>query len=89
MPALMRPNPVRANLQAGGNVYGTMAFEFFSPGLMAILAEAGADFVLLDTEHSGVGIETLDGPRTWDSRSRFLRCNPAGFDIGSDRRRNG
>ena len=30
MPALMRPNPVRANLQAGGNVYGTMAFEFFS-----------------------------------------------------------
>jgi hypothetical protein len=22
MPALMRPNPVRANLQAGGNVYG-------------------------------------------------------------------
>jgi len=21
MPALMRPNPVRANLQAGGNVY--------------------------------------------------------------------
>jgi len=31
----------------------------------------------------------LGGPRTWDSRSRFLRCNPAGFDIGSDRRRNG
>src|ERR1700730_16687033 len=30
MPALMRPNPFRANLQAGGNVYGTMAFEFFS-----------------------------------------------------------
>ena len=59
MPALMRPNPVRANLQSGGNVYGTMAFEFFSPGLMAILAEAGADFVLLDTEHSGVGIETI------------------------------
>jgi len=27
----------------------------------------------------------LGGPRTWDSRSRFLRCNPAGFDIGSDR----
>ena len=53
------PHPVRANLQAGGNVYGTMAFEFFSPGLMAILAEAEADFVLLDTEHSGVGIETI------------------------------
>jgi len=31
-----------------------MAFEFFTPGLMAVLAEAGADFVLLDTEHSGI-----------------------------------
>ena len=59
MTALMRPNPVRDTLQAGGTAYGTMAFEFFSPGLMAILAEAGADFALLDTEHSGVGIETV------------------------------
>jgi 2-keto-3-deoxy-L-rhamnonate aldolase RhmA len=56
MSPLMRPNPVRARLQAGGTAYGTMAFEFFTPGLMAILAEAGADFVLLDTEHSGAGI---------------------------------
>jgi 2-keto-3-deoxy-L-rhamnonate aldolase RhmA len=55
----MRPNPVRATLQAGGNAYGTMAFGFFSPGLMTILAAAGAGFVLLDTEHSGVGIETI------------------------------
>jgi 2-keto-3-deoxy-L-rhamnonate aldolase RhmA len=59
MTALMRPNPVRARLQAGGTAYGTMAFEFFTPGLMAVLAEAGADFLLLDTEHSGVGIETI------------------------------
>ena len=59
MTALSRPNPVRATLQAGGTAYGTMAFEFFSPGLMAILAGAGADFVLLDTEHSGIGIETI------------------------------
>jgi 2-keto-3-deoxy-L-rhamnonate aldolase RhmA len=59
MSPLMRPNPVRARLQAGGTAYGTMAFEFFSPALMAILAEAGADFVLLDTEHRGAGIETI------------------------------
>src|SRR5215475_7501279 len=44
------------------------------------LAPANA---LLDT------IENLGGPRSWDSRSRLLRCNPAGFDIGSGRRRNG
>jgi 2-keto-3-deoxy-L-rhamnonate aldolase RhmA len=55
----MRPNKLRARLDAGGTVYGTMAFEFFTPGLMAALEAAGADFALLDTEHSGVGIETI------------------------------
>jgi 2-keto-3-deoxy-L-rhamnonate aldolase RhmA len=35
------------------------AFEFFTAGLMAVLTEARAEFVLLDTEHSGVGIETI------------------------------
>ena len=25
----------------------------------------------------------------WDSRTRFPRCSPAGFDVGSDRRRDG
>jgi 2-keto-3-deoxy-L-rhamnonate aldolase RhmA len=59
MTALMRPNPVRTKLREGGTVYGTMAFEFFTPGLMPALAAAGADFVLLDMEHSGIGIETV------------------------------
>jgi 2-keto-3-deoxy-L-rhamnonate aldolase RhmA len=36
-----------------------MAFEFFTPGLCQIMANAGAEFVILDTEHSGVGIETI------------------------------
>jgi 2-keto-3-deoxy-L-rhamnonate aldolase RhmA len=55
----MRPNPVRSKLRAGKPAFGTMAFEFFSPGLAQILADAGAEFVILDTEHSGVGIETV------------------------------
>ena len=55
----MRPNSVRAKLLAGGTVYGPMAFEFFTPGLMPVLAAAGADFVILDMEHSGAGIETM------------------------------
>lgn len=59
MTSLMRPNPVRAKLCAGGTVYGPMAFEFFTPGLMPVLAAAGADFVVLDMEHSGIGIETV------------------------------
>jgi 2-keto-3-deoxy-L-rhamnonate aldolase RhmA len=55
----VRPNPVRARLLAGGNGFGVMAFEFFTPGLAPVLAAAGADFVLLDMEHSGVGIDTI------------------------------
>lgn len=36
-----------------------MAFELFTPGLTAILARCGYDFVILDMEHSGAGIETI------------------------------
>jgi 2-keto-3-deoxy-L-rhamnonate aldolase RhmA len=61
MGPLMRPNPVRAALLGGGTAFGTMAFEFFTPGLPAVLARAGADFVILDMEHSGIGIETVKG----------------------------
>ena len=59
MTSHLRPNPVRAKLAAGGVAFGTMAFEFFTPGLPAILAAAGAEFVVLDMEHSGIGIETI------------------------------
>jgi len=38
---------------------GTMVFEFFSPGLAQIVRAAGADFVLYDMEHTGLGFETL------------------------------
>ena len=55
----LRPNPVRETLLGGGVAIGPMVFEFFTPGLFAICARAGADFVLLDMEHSGVGMDTL------------------------------
>jgi 2-keto-3-deoxy-L-rhamnonate aldolase RhmA len=55
----MRPNPVREKLLSGQTTFGTMAFEFFTPGLPAVLAKAGAEWVILDTEHSGIGIETI------------------------------
>lgn len=53
----MAENPVRRTLLGGGAVFGTMAFDFFTPGLAPTLAAAGGDFVLLDMEHSGLGIE--------------------------------
>jgi 2-keto-3-deoxy-L-rhamnonate aldolase RhmA len=55
----MRPNPVRDLLLRGGVAVGPMAFEFFTPGLFAIAAQSGADFILLDMEHSGVGMDGI------------------------------
>lgn len=55
----MIDNPVRRTLLAGGTAIGTMAFDFFSPGLAKTLKAGGADFVILDTEHSGAGMDTL------------------------------
>ncbi len=55
----MMENAVKAALQRGGTSWGTMAFEFFTPGLCGVLAAAGADFVFLDIEHSGAGIDTI------------------------------
>lgn len=55
---MSRPS-VRSRLRAGERVYGTMAFELFTPGLTAILAAAGYDFVIIDMEHSGASIDTV------------------------------
>jgi 2-keto-3-deoxy-L-rhamnonate aldolase RhmA len=52
-------NRVRNILREGNVAWGTMAFEFFTPGLCETLAAAGADFVFLDMEHSGAGIDTI------------------------------
>jgi len=59
MKPAMRPNPVRRRLLDGGYAFGTMVFEFFTPGLPAVLAHAGAEFAVFDMEHSGVTIETI------------------------------
>ena len=46
-------------LRSNQTCYGMMAFEFMTPGLSSIVHECGADFLILDTEHSGCGIETI------------------------------
>ena len=43
----------------GETVAGAMTFEFFSPGMSAILANSGCRFVFYDMEHTGLGFETL------------------------------
>src|SRR5829696_4913087 len=55
----IRPHPLRRILSSGQTAYGVFATEFFTPGFCRIAANAGADFVLFDMEHGGVGIDTL------------------------------
>jgi 2-dehydro-3-deoxyglucarate aldolase/4-hydroxy-2-oxoheptanedioate aldolase len=50
---------LKASLQTGQTVVGAMTFEFFSPGISAILSNAGCRFVFYDMEHTGMGFETL------------------------------
>ena len=49
-------NPVKAKLRSGEWVCGQMVLEFFTPGIVAMLAGSGAEFVLFDMEHSRCNI---------------------------------
>ena len=55
----MRPNPLKKQLADGKFAFGTMAQEFFTPGLPQIVKASGAEFLIFDMEHSGASIETL------------------------------
>ena len=50
---------------------GTMAFEFFTPGLAQVVNAAGADFLLYDMEHSGAGVEAM--------KQQFSYCRGLGL----------
>lgn len=67
----MRPNPLKPRLAAGGCAFGTMTFEFFTPGYPAICREAGSEFLLYDMEHSGASFETM--------KAQFAGCR--GLDL--------
>jgi 2-dehydro-3-deoxyglucarate aldolase/4-hydroxy-2-oxoheptanedioate aldolase len=55
----MRENRVKRTLAEGGTSLGTMVFEFDTPGIGRIAAEAGAEFVVYDMEHTGWTTETI------------------------------
>jgi 2-dehydro-3-deoxyglucarate aldolase/4-hydroxy-2-oxoheptanedioate aldolase len=55
----MRSNAIKSDVLARKPVAGAFVFEFFSPGMAAILANAGCRFVFYDMEHTGLGFETL------------------------------
>jgi 2-dehydro-3-deoxyglucarate aldolase/4-hydroxy-2-oxoheptanedioate aldolase len=55
----MLSNPVKLALKSGETVVGTFLFEFPSPGLPHIARAAGAEFLLIDMEHTGWTLETV------------------------------
>jgi 2-keto-3-deoxy-L-rhamnonate aldolase RhmA len=61
---------VKQELAAGGTALGSMVFEFFTPGIAQICANAGAQFVMYCMEHTGAGFETL--------KPQFALCRALG-----------
>lgn len=55
----MKENTVKRTLQQGGSSLGTMVFEFGTTGIARIAANAGAEFVIFDMEHTGWTVETI------------------------------
>jgi 2-keto-3-deoxy-L-rhamnonate aldolase RhmA len=55
----MKQNSVKHTLQQGGVSIGTMVFEFNSTGIARIAADAGAEFIIFDMEHTGWSVETI------------------------------
>ena len=55
----MKDNPVKQKLRAGGVSLGTFVFEFNTPGIGRIAAQAGAEFIVYDMEHTGWSVESI------------------------------
>ena len=55
----MKSNKVKQTLKEGGTSIGTMVFEFCTPGIARLSAEAGAEFIMYDMEHTGWSVETV------------------------------
>jgi 2-keto-3-deoxy-L-rhamnonate aldolase RhmA len=55
----MRKNRTKSILAEGGSALGVMIFEMATPGVGRLSSSAGADFILLDMEHTGRSIDGL------------------------------
>jgi 2-dehydro-3-deoxyglucarate aldolase/4-hydroxy-2-oxoheptanedioate aldolase len=60
-PTTMRSNTIKTLLAAGKVPLGTFVFEFHTSGIARIVAEAGADFIVFDMEHTGWSVESIRG----------------------------
>jgi 2-dehydro-3-deoxyglucarate aldolase/4-hydroxy-2-oxoheptanedioate aldolase len=69
----MRENPVKKELAAGGRAFGSMIFEFFTPGMPRLLKNAGAEYAMYCMEHTGASYETL--------KPQFVLCRALGVMV--------
>src|SRR5690242_14608562 len=69
----MNPSELRRALADGEPLFGTMVFEFNTPGVSLIAAEAGASFVLFDMEHTGWSIESIRAHMAWSRSAPITR----------------
>ncbi len=56
---MQRYSNLKASLADDNILVGTFVLEFSTPSLPAILAGAGADYVIIDMEHSSFSLETV------------------------------
>ena len=56
---MIGPNAVKAKLRAGGVSLGSFCLEFRTPGIGRLAAEAGAEYLIYDMEHTGWSTETI------------------------------
>ena len=66
----MRSNPVKQTLASNGRAFGSMIFEFFTPGMPRLLKNAGAEYAMYCMEHTGASYETL--------KPQFMLCRALG-----------
>ena len=55
----MRAKQIKSTLRSGEVIVGTFVMEFAVPQIATILASAGADFIIVDMEHTTFTMETV------------------------------
>jgi len=55
----MNHRDMKKALREGQKMFGTFIIEFSAPSIVAVLAKAGCDFVIIDMEHSTFSMETV------------------------------
>lgn len=70
-------NGVRTALAGDDTSFGTFVMEFATPGVGALAASAGCDFVFFDLQHTGWSLKDITPP-LWSCRSAGI---PAGVRV--------